>query len=170
MVEAEYARAIYDLAQDENKVNSILDCFHAVNETLNKEFMDIMASPYIDKVEKKSIISRVYKSLDTTFINFLYVLIDHNRFIKFKEIYNNYNMIFLENKNIVRIQIISVKELSKTQIKSLEESLKLKYANKKLEIENIVDSNIIGGIQILSNGESVDLSLKTALKRIKESL
>lgn len=170
MVEAEYARAIYDLAQEENKVNLILDCFHAVNETLNKEFMDIMASPYIDKVEKKSIISRVYKSLDTTFINFLYVLIDHNRFIKFKEIYNNYNMIFLENKNIVRIQIISVKELSKTQIKSLEESLKLKYANKKLEIENIVDSNIIGGIQILSNGESVDLSLKTALKRIKESL
>ena len=59
MVEAEYARAIYDLAQEENKVNLILDCFHAVNETLNKEFMDIMASPYIDKVEKKSIISRV---------------------------------------------------------------------------------------------------------------
>lgn len=170
MVEAEYAKAIYELALEENKVNKVLDCFNAVIKTMKDDFMNIMVSPYIHKSEKKDIISKVYKSLDMTFINFLYVLIDHNRFIKLEEIYEKFNEIFLENKNIVRIQIVSVKELTKNQIKNLEDSLKQKYVNKKLELENIVDPNIIGGIQILSNGESVDLSLKTALTKIKESL
>lgn len=170
MVEAEYAKAIYEIASEENKINLILDCFNAVVKTMKDDFMNIMASPYIDKSQKKDIVSKVYKSLDKTFINFLYVLIDHNRFIKFKEIYEQYNEIFLTNKNIVEIQIVSAKELTKSQIKNLEDSLKLKFVNKKLEIENIVDPNIIGGIQVLSNGESVDLSLKTALAKIKESL
>ncbi len=170
MVEAEYAKAIYELALEENKVNKILDCFNAIIKTMKDDFMNIMASPYIHKSEKKDIVAKVYKSLDTTFINFLYVLIDHNRFIKLKEIFEKYNEIFLENKNIVRIQVVSVKELTKNQIKNLEDSLKQKYVNKKLELENIVDPNIIGGIQILSNDESVDLSLKTALIKIKESL
>ena len=49
-------------------------------------------------------------------------------------------------------------------------ALKAKYVGMELEIKNFVNPSLIGGIQIVANGESIDMSLKTSLERLKESL
>ena len=75
MVESEYAKAVFDLAKEENKIEVFTNCFNAVIDTKTKEFSDILVSPFIHKEEKKRILSKVYHSLDETFLHFLYVLI-----------------------------------------------------------------------------------------------
>ena len=43
MVESEYAKALHELAIEENKIDLFLDCFLAVNEGCNnKDFMNII--------------------------------------------------------------------------------------------------------------------------------
>lgn len=171
MVEREYAKALHDLAIEEAKLDCFLECFKALNESLSdKEFYNLLSSPIIDSIEKKKIIYKVYKSFDETFINFLCVIIDHNRFSIILNIYDEFKNLVMEDNNIIRIQILSANELKKSQIKQLENTLMDKYKGKQLEIENIVNSELIGGIQIISNDESIDITLKSTLNKMKESL
>lgn len=78
MVELEYAKAIYDLAKEENKIEKINECFILVNESIkNNEFIDLLDSPKLTKEEKKKILAKVYGKLESLFLDFLYVLIDN---------------------------------------------------------------------------------------------
>jgi len=168
----EYAKAIYELAHENNKIKVFSDCFMAVSQTAlsNKDFMEIMVSPIINKKEKKEVIKKVYSSLDEDFINFLYVIIDHNRFSIFEEIYDAYESLILTDKNIVKATVFSAKELNANQTKEVIKALEVRYSGKKIEAEYIINPELIGGIRVLVNNESVDLSLKASLDKLKESL
>ena len=171
MVESEYAKAIYELALEENKDQKFKDCFNALLEGLkNQDFYNILTSPFIDVNKKKSLIDTVFSKLDTTFINFIKVLLDHNRISLASYINENYNKLMLEHNDIMKIDVVSAVELNSMQMINLSKSLQEKYSGKKIEIENIIDPELIGGIQVISNGESLDMSLKASLERLKDSL
>ncbi len=172
MVGNEYAKAIYELAQESKKTKTFSECFMTVSETAikNEQFMEILTSPVITKKEKKEIIKKVYASLDADFVNFLYVIIDHNRFSIFKEIYDDYENLILTDKNIIKAQVFSVNELSDAQMKEVIKALEQRYKDKKIEAENIINPELIGGIRVLVNNESYDLSIKTNISKLKESI
>ena len=171
MVEAEYAKALYELALEEKKVDLFWDYFIAVDKTDDDpDFQKLMSSPIIDNKEKKEIIKKIYYKLDNTFLNFLYVLIDHNHFSICDKIGHEYRKLVRNEKNIMFIDVISAKELTKNQENKIVTSLKTKYSDKTLQFKYIVKPDLIGGIQIISNGVSIDMSLKASLDRIKEEL
>jgi len=171
VVEAEYAKAIYELALEEKKVDLFWDYFIAIDKTDDDpEFRKIMSSPIIDTKEKKEIIKKVYYKLDETFLNFLYVIIDHNRFNSFNGIGHEYRKLVRKEKNIMFIDVISANELTEKHQAKIVKVLKAKYSDKTLQFKYIVKPDLIGGLQIISNGESIDMSLKAALDRIKEEL
>jgi len=168
----EYAKAIYELAHEYNKTKIFSNCFMTVFETgfNNEEFMEIMVSPVINKEEKKEIIKKVYFQLDEDFIHFLFVIIDHNRFSLFKEIYDEYESLILNDNNVVKAQVFSACELNDKLMNEVITALEFKYKDKKIEVENIINPELIGGLRVLVNNESVDLSLKNSLTKLKESL
>jgi len=171
VVEAEYAKAIYELALEEKKVDLFWDYFIAIDKTDDDpEFRKIMSSPIIDTKEKKEIIKKVYYKLDETFLNFLYVIVDHNRFDSFNGIGHEYRKLVRKEKNIMFIDVISANELTEKHQAKIVKVLKAKYSDKTLQFKYIVKPDLIGGLQIISNGESIDMSLKAALDRIKEEL
>lgn len=171
MLHKEYAKAIYELSLEEKKDELFLECFNSVIETaLSSELNDVLTSPFIDLNKKKKLIDEVYSSLDLTFINFIKVLLDNNRFNLVSEIYEEYKNLLLANNDIVKIQVVSANQLSSMELIKLTKSLQSKYKNKKIELENIIDEKLIGGIQIISNGQSIDMSLKNSLLKLKESL
>ena len=170
MIPLEYAKAIYEIAEEERKVDLFNEYFVSINNTLNDDFIGLLKAPTIDKNKKKEIVSTVYKSIDKTFKDFLVVLVENDRIEYFKEIGHQYRKLVRLNKNIVRIDIFSAKELTSKQMKKLVPALQAKYVGMELEIKNFVNPALIGGIQIVANGESIDMSLKTSLERMKESL
>ena len=171
MIDSEYAKAIYELALEEKKVDLFWDSFIVVDKTNDDpDFRKIMASPTIDNKEKKEIVKKVYHALDDTFLNFLYVLIDHNRFNLCDEIGHEYRKLVRLEKNIMFIDVLSAKELTEKQKAKVVNSLTAKYSDKTLQFKYIVKPDLLGGIQIISNGVSIDMSLKASLDRIKEEL
>ncbi|MBO5541898.1 MAG: ATP synthase F1 subunit delta [Acholeplasmatales bacterium] len=171
MVEAEYAKALYELAIEEKKVDLFWDYFIALDKTNDDpDFKKIMSSPIIESKEKKEIIKKVYYKLDETFLNFLYVLTDHNHFNLFDKIGHEYRKLVRLDKNIMFIDVISASELTKNQEDRIVKLLKAKYSDKTLQFKYIVKPDLLGGIQIISNGVSIDMTLKAALDRIKEEL
>ncbi len=171
MVENEYAQAIYDLAKEDNKIDIINECFIVVNKSIeDNDFMELLSSPKLTKEEKKNILTKVYGKLDSLFLDFMYVLIDNNRFNRISYIYDYYNQLIKNEHNILHIEAYSVKELTKAQIDNLRKTLSSYYNGKTLEIENIVDPKLIGGVRIECNGKTLDVTLKKSLANMKDSL
>ena len=112
----------------------------------------------------------IYGNFSSLLIDFLFVLIDNNRFGKIKEIYIEYKHLIRYSSNILKVEVRSISELSEEQISVIEKALKHKYSDQTLDIRNIIDEDLIGGFQITVDDEVVDLSLKASLKRLKESI
>lgn len=172
MVENEYAKALFDLAVEEKKIDKYLEYLDSLTKILNeeKDFLKLLDSPLIDLDEKLKMVNEIFKCFDGVFLSFLKLLIRNNRLKNIKVIKDGYNDLFEEYKGVLKVEIISSEKLTKERINSLTKLLKDRYPNKKLIIENTVNSNILYGIQIICNGQSLDMSLNNMLNKIKESL
>ena len=171
MVEKEYAKALYELAEELNNVNVIEEELKAISSICSdEETMKFFNSPSVQIENKKKVVLKSFKDFNETLINFLFVLLDNRRFNLINNIYEEFSKIILNKNNIVSIKLVSAKKLDKNQIDKITLSIRLKFNNKKLIVENIVDESLIGGIKILANDTEIDLSTKNSILELKESL
>lgn len=172
MVEYEYAKALFDLAAEEKKVEiydeNLAIVFNSIVQ--NPDFQKLLCSPVIDVKEKRQMIHSVYHKMDKDFLSFLCILIEHNRFNLISTIKDEYHQLLSNYQNILDVEVISAEKLSKSKLALISEQLTNKYPQKNIKIQNTVDSSMLYGIQIMCNGESLDLSLKNRLNLMKDSL
>ena len=172
MVSKEYAKAIFEIALENNKEDKYLELLKMVLKTLdkNEDFKKILNSPFIPDEEKNNLLNNVFKDFDEDFIHFLFVLIKNHRFNIVVDIKEEYEKLYHENKNVVFVHVTSMEKLSKKQEDIIRKDLEKKYPDANLKIENEIDPDIIGGIKIVVNDESIDLSLRNYLSKLKESI
>lgn len=172
MVEYEYAKALFDIALEEKKVELYLDYLNAVIDVTSSEteFIKLVASPLLDIEEKLKVISKVFQSFDQSFIEFLNILVKNQRFHTIQQIKEEYSKLFSEYNQILKVEVISSEILTKDRLKVVTKRLQQRYPEKKLIIENTVNPKILYGMQIICNGESIDISLKNMLNKMKETL
>ena len=116
MLEDEYARAIYELADEQNSIDTYSEYFLELKEVDEKdEFINFFNNPTIAKKKKKEVLKNTFKNFDKTFLNFLSVLIDNGRMYLIKKIGKRYSKMVLENKNIVKVKVFSAVALSKKE-------------------------------------------------------
>jgi F-type H+-transporting ATPase subunit delta len=82
---------------------------------------------------------------------------------KFSELYNTAN-------GIVVAEITTRYKIQDTRYKEVESFIKSKYKAEKVEISNIVDESIGGGIIIRVGDEVLDGSIDGQLKKLKKQL
>jgi F-type H+-transporting ATPase subunit delta len=132
--------------------------------------MKFFISPSVQIEEKKKVILKSFKEFNETLVNFLFVLLDNRRFYLINNIYDEFKKINLNKKEIISIKLVSAKKLDNNQIDKLTLSIRMRFNNKKMIVENIVDESLIGGIKILANDTEIDLSAKNAISELRESL
>ena len=73
MVSKEYAKAIFEIALENNKEDKYLELLKMVLKTLdkNEDFKKILNSPFISEDEKNNLLINVFKGIDEDFIHFL---------------------------------------------------------------------------------------------------
>lgn len=171
MVEKEYAKALYELAEEERNVNVIEEEFkYIMNICEDEETKKFFTSPSVQIYDKKQVALKSFKGFNQTLVNFLLVLLDNRRFNLINNIYDEFIKISLNKKNIVSIKLVSAKKLDREQINKLTLSISSRFNNKKLLVENIIDESLLGGVKILANDTEIDLSTKNSILELKESL
>ena len=93
-------------------------------------------------------------------------LVDKDRLLHIKEIYEEYSKIYYEKHKKLIVTAIFPKELTEAQKEKLTENLK-KLKGKDVVIHYRIDENLIGGGLIRINDEVIDGSIKTQLNSIK---
>lgn len=166
-----YSQSLYSLSKDENIESVILDDLKVINDTLkeNDEFINLLLSRSISNDERNAIIDDVYCSLNEYSLNFVKLLCDKKCIKYFDEIFNIFRKLYNEDNNICDVSVISATNLSDDLKLRLKEKLE-KEMKKNVNITYKIDSKILGGIIIQSDGMQQDASVKSRINSIKKHL
>ncbi len=102
--------------------------------------------------------------------NFTGLVMNNNDLLKFDDIIDEFNKIWFKKQGIVNVKIVSARKLSYNIFEMLNnEIIKLSKA-KKLNIKNLIDKNILGGVIIKFNNIIIDYSLNGRLQKLKSKI
>ncbi|EPY2272236.1 F0F1 ATP synthase subunit delta [Clostridium sporogenes] len=167
-----YALALYEVAEENNKVDEYLrDLKEVVNIIKNSEdIYKILKHPEISTSRKKDIFTGIFKGkVDDGLLSFLLVLIEKDRILYLEEKLKEMEKIYLEKNNMLLANVKTVIPLLKEEKEELIKKLGNKY-NKKIILEEEIDKSIIGGVYVRVGDDVLDGTLSTKLKDIKKMM
>jgi len=172
MIAEEYSKAIFELAQESNREELVNDNFNLLVKLLreNPDYLKVLTYPRISIQEKKENIKNTLKGFEDIFIDFLYVLLDHNRMNSIFDIAMEYEKLIEIDNDVISVDVYSAQLLNIKQVQSVQNSLMSILNAKRVLINNVVDESLIGGIKAVYRGKTIDLSLNAKLASLKNSL
>ena len=172
LISTTYATALFDLCIEQNKVDEFMNDVSLIKEALkdNIQFFELLKTPRINIHEKKKIVDNVFANkISKEILNFIKILIDKRRVKYIIDIVNEFEKMAYNYKGIVKAKAYTSIQLNKSQIEKLEAKLS-EQTKKIVEIENIVDSSLLGGVMIKFNDVVIDGTLKGKLKNLENNL
>lgn len=143
-----YARAIFELAQEDNKLDQFDKDLSFVRDYIFSipDAVAFFKNPLVPHQAKKDLLFKALNgSISDTVLNFLFLLSDKNRIGIFIDIFNIFFNLKNDAQGILIADVSSAFPLSDLQLNSL--SIKLAaVTNKKIFIRSHIDPDILGGI------------------------
>ena len=167
-----YAQGLFELAKENNTIEkkktqaeTILEVFRG-----NPELNVFLNAVKVTKEEKKDFIASVFgQAADIDMIHFLKLLIDKGRVYYLKEILGNFLNLVNESLGIQSAIVWSARPLKQQDLKRIKETLE-KKTQKKILLENKINSDLIAGIKVTVGNNVTDVTMKNKIDSMKETL
>jgi F-type H+-transporting ATPase subunit delta len=168
-----YASALYDLATEQNAVDSLsadLDTFAA----LLKESADLrrlVQSPVFSSDEQLSAVSAVIARAGITGLaaNFIRLVAQNRRLFAIESIILTYRQMVAKARGELTAEVTVAEPLSDARMQDVRDTLR-EITSKDVKINVTVDPKIIGGIIVQLGSRMVDASLRTKLSAIQHAM
>jgi len=167
----EYALALFELALEKDQLEDIKVELTTITSLLkeNVKFYDILHDPRLRQENKKEVLTSVCQGLNSTLLHFFYVLIDNHTFSGLELITNEFIDLYNQYNEILHITAITTIPLTEKEINKLIIELTKRY-HRRVEIENVIDKTILGGIKLIVGNEVIDYSIKNQINDLKRSI
>lgn len=162
-----YARSLMDLARQSGLVEAVAADLDAISTLLsrNPDFEAFLASPYFAEQAKRELIRKILTGrLQPLTLNFLFVMIDHNRGRLLPEIIGRYRQLYRVYQGYQTVEVTTAQPMSPEQIETLSQELAAAM-NTKIDLDVHVDPTLLGGLVIRYGDKMVDNSVKGRLTR-----
>lgn len=167
-----YARAIFELAQEENN----LDGYDKDLGKVQADVFDIpdavkfFQNPLVPHQAKKDLIKKAFDGeISDTTMNFLMLLVDKSRIGIFSEIYEIFTGLKNAAQGILVADVTFAFPLTKTQETQLTKKL-ASVTGKKVKIRKHEDKSILGGLIVTIGDKRIDGSAAGRLRGLKSSM
>ena len=173
LVSKTYGDALFELALEENRIDSLTEEIEAVKAILdeNKDFEKIMIHPEIPQEQKLSVIEDVFKGrVSDALTGFLRIVAAKGRYKELPGIFAYYIARVKEYKRIGIAEVTSAVPLSGAQKQKIEKRLLDTTRYETMEIEYKVDASKIGGLLIRIGDRVVDSTISSRLAALTLSL
>ncbi|MCB0364241.1 MAG: ATP synthase F1 subunit delta [Bdellovibrionaceae bacterium] len=172
-VATRYAKALFDLAAENNNAKPALEQMRALKNIFEKdqELLGFLKSPLIKTEEKEKSLAQALKGagLLNEVESFLLLLAGKNRLPLFSEILTAYQTLTDEANGVTRGVVRSATVLSQNDRKRIEETVS-KYTNKNVILTYKEDEELLGGLIAEVGSYTFDDTLTSHLKRLNEEL
>ncbi|NJN25991.1 MAG: ATP synthase F1 subunit delta [Cyclobacteriaceae bacterium] len=171
-VASRYARSVFDLAVELQKVGNIYRDMQLVQRVSaeNRKLVTLLNNPIIRYDFKLRVLTRIFeKHVDPLTIKFFNLIARKNRASVLPEVSRVFLDLYDEHMGIVRASVTSAVALT-DQIKKEFEELVAKETGKKVEMETTIDESMLGGYVLRVGDKQIDDSLKTKLNNLRREL
>ncbi|MBE5943470.1 MAG: F0F1 ATP synthase subunit delta [Lachnospiraceae bacterium] len=172
-VDTTYGNALFELALEENILDSLYEEVIQLIEILNEnpEIIKLLAHPQIEKSEKKDIIENVFgKRVSDEITGLMIMVMEKGHSASLIDIFNYFIKQVKKAKNIGIASVVSATNLSDSQKAAIEKRLIETTSYATMEIDYQVDKSIIGGLIIRIEDRVVDSSIKTKIDNMSKTL
>ena len=167
-----YANALLSLAKEEKKVQDYKDALIEILDYLNEhnEVARYIESYSVSEEDKYAVIDKIsapFKSKSLS--SFIKIIAKKRRFHSFKKIVKEYIKVANEELGILEGIVYVTFELTKAELKRVEEAIS-KDLHQKVELKQMIDKHLIGGIKVIVNDRVYDGSIRGKLSSLKSTL
>ena len=169
-----YAKAMFDIASDMGKIESIKSDLNVVYSSLlvDSDIYDFFKSSFIDGHLRMRILKKIYadKILEETF-NLIAILIERDMISMLFAIIVEYENLCNEYYNIIVVKITTASNMIDTEdINKLKDHITNMISDKDIHFTFNIDENIIGGVVIEIEDVVYDYSVRRLLTELKSSI
>ena len=165
-----YAEALFMLAREENLIDEFYVSLNLVEDVFNDspDYLQFLATPSIPKSERTAALAAAFEGkINTHILSFLQLMCEQGESEQFFECADEFYRLREWASGTVEAVVKATVELDSTQKKNLVAALE-KRTGKKVNLKFVIDTTLIGGIAVELDGQLLDGSVKSNLKRAKE--
>jgi F-type H+-transporting ATPase subunit delta len=166
-----YAEALFDVANEKDKLDRIHDELDQVAEALdgNRELQVFFFSPYFSSAEKREGIERAVSGADPEFVNFLELLVEKHRMPLVFRIRRQFEQRWKEEKRKLDVTVTSAVELDPKILEKVATEIE-KQTGHSVELSSAVDEDLLGGIVLQVGNMVLDASIRNRLDKLRKSV
>jgi F-type H+-transporting ATPase subunit delta len=171
-VEHVWAESLFELAVEENALDTVNSEFTGVVSVLDKNpaYCELLSSPTLSKSEKTEAVKNVFEGrVSKTLENFLCLLAVRGRIRYLDKIADQWKIRFYAAKGIAEAEVTTAVAMNEKQKTALIEKLSKKYG-KKIVLKETVNPAVIGGLSVRVGDELTDGTIKTKFENIQNQI
>ncbi|RLD36398.1 MAG: ATP synthase F1 subunit delta [Bacteroidetes bacterium] len=171
-ISVRYAKALFQIAEEKGLLDEIsadLKLLYNASQNIH-QFEDFLLNPVLSLSEKKAAFHRIFTgNLHPLTLDFIDLLIKNNRLSFVEAIARQYNERYKDSKGITEITFTTTIPVDKAIQEAIFKQIGFK-ASQKIELDERIDPDIIGGFILKIEDKQIDSSVKTKLNKIKKEL
>ena len=165
-----YARALFDIAREENAIEAIYDELKGFSSLLagSADLTDFFANPVFDSADKAAVMGEIIKEIkaSVTTSSFLKLLVDKRRINAIGQIEECYRRYMDEVLNKVRVEVKTAFPLSKELSDRIKKQME-GMTGKNVDMVINEDPSLLGGVVIGVGDTLYDGSVRAQLNSIR---
>ena len=170
-IAAVYARSLFEVAQEQNKLDTVRDELGAFADALDasRELQVFFFSPYFSTAEKQEGLGRVVVDAYETVVNFLELLIEKHRMPVVFRIRRVFDRLWEHENKVLPVEITSAVELDEQTVKGIGDRIGSE-TGQQVELTARVEPDILGGIVLRVGNQILDASIRNRLERLRQQV
>jgi F-type H+-transporting ATPase subunit delta len=171
-VASRYAKSLFDLALERNKLGRIEDDAETLLQTARQShaFDNMLKSPIITPDKKLSVIKKIFSgAFDDMTLAFINIVIRKGREMLLVKIFQQFVVLYKAHENILSATVTTAVPIDEHLRKDIVRMLHEK-TNCTIDLHAQVNSDMLGGFVLRYEDKLVDASVATQLKALKDHL
>ena len=167
-----YALALFQLATEQNQLDSVEEELRVVKEIFigNPGFNQLLKSPKLPLAQKKAILKETFQDASPFVLNTLMILTDRHRDEYIVAVADSFIELANDARGVAEATVYSIRPLSEDEKMAISAAFAPKVGKQTLIIENILDTNLLGGVKVRIGNRIFDGSLRGKLDRLEREL
>jgi ATP synthase F1 delta subunit len=166
-----YARALYDAAKDENRVDAVREELGDFVEAQRQvpELRELLRNPQLDHRLKASALEELLGGEEQLVRNFLMLLVEKGRAGEIEEIARDFERIVAQAEGVLDVELTTAVPLSEEEAGEVIAQIE-KASGRPVVATHRVDPDLIGGIVLQAGSFRLDASVRGRLNRLRQDL
>lgn len=167
-----YAGALFQVAQENNNVIEVNQDLQELVKVIqeNQEFVSLLTSPKFSSERKKQFVTDVFKDANPVVLNALQLLIDKKRMNELLNVAEEFKVLAADAQGYAEATVFTTRELTEEEKNELSTSFGKLVGKEKLEITNVVEPSVLGGVRVQIGNYIFDNTVANKLESLKRTL